>query len=203
MKTLHPKVHGGILAQRDVPAHIEALGKLEIPTIDIVVVNLYPFAQTIASPNCPLAAIENIDIGGPTMVRAAAKNYQHVTIVTDPADYAELPELQAAGGVTSLATRFGSHAKLSRIQRPTTATISNYLTGLDMQGHRIAFLSSSIEHDKSRICVTERTRIRRRLSTAISNLPMEHREVRSTTRQRTSYNNIEATPMPPGVRQEL
>ena len=83
VKTLHPKVHGGILARRDVPDHIEALGKAEIPTIDVVVVNLYPFAQTIASPNCTLGeAIENIDIGGPTMVRAAAKNYQHVTIVT-------------------------------------------------------------------------------------------------------------------------
>jgi phosphoribosylaminoimidazolecarboxamide formyltransferase / IMP cyclohydrolase len=141
VKTLHPKVHGGILARRDVPAHIEALGKAEIATIDIVVVNLYPFAQTIASPNCTLDdAIENIDIGGPTMVRAAAKNYQHVTIVTDPADYAGLlQELRAAGGVTSLATRFRLARKAFSHTAAYDGAISNYLSGLDMQGHRSAF----------------------------------------------------------------
>jgi len=141
VKTLHPKVHGGILARRDVPDHIEALGKAEIPTIDVVVVNLYPFAQTIARPHCTLGeAIENIDIGGPTMVRAAAKNYQHVTIVTDPADYAGLlQELRAAGGVTSLATRFRLARKAFSHTAAYDGAISNYLTAVDTQGQRTAF----------------------------------------------------------------
>ena len=89
VKTLHPKVHGGILARRDLPAHAAALAKHGIPPIDLVVVNLYPFRETVAKPGCTLDdAIENIDIGGPTMVRAAAKNWQHVGVVVDPADYA-------------------------------------------------------------------------------------------------------------------
>src|SRR5687768_12653535 len=91
VKTLHPKVHGGILARRDLPAHMEALERAGIKTIDLVVVNLYPFSETVAKAGCTLAeAIENIDIGGPAMVRSAAKNYDHVTVVTDPADYATL-----------------------------------------------------------------------------------------------------------------
>jgi len=89
VKTLHPKVHGGILARRDLPAHVDALAAHGIPTIDLVVVNLYPFRATVARPGCSLEdAVENIDIGGPSMVRAAAKNWPHVGIVVDPADYA-------------------------------------------------------------------------------------------------------------------
>ena len=88
VKTLHPKVHAGILARRDVPGHMAALAKAAIPTIDLVVVNLYPFSATVARPGCTLEqAIENIDIGGPAMLRSAAKNYEHVAVVTDPADY--------------------------------------------------------------------------------------------------------------------
>ena len=99
VKTLHPKVHGGILARRDVPAHVAALEAHGIPTIDLVVVNLYPFRETVAKPGCTLAdAIENIDIGGPTLVRAAAKNYAHVGIVVDPADYPVLLEEMRTGG---------------------------------------------------------------------------------------------------------
>ena len=99
VKTLQPKVHAGILARRDLPEHVATLAKHNIPTIDLVVVNLYPFAATIAKPNCSLEdAIENIDIGGPTMVRAAAKNHGHVAIVTDPIDYADvLAEMQTNG----------------------------------------------------------------------------------------------------------
>src|ERR1700710_1928735 len=86
VKTLHPKVHAGILARRDVAEHMQALGGAGFQTIDLVAVNLYPFVQTVANPECSLDdAIENIDIGGPTMVRAAAKNWRHVAIVTDPA----------------------------------------------------------------------------------------------------------------------
>ncbi|MBP8267174.1 MAG: bifunctional phosphoribosylaminoimidazolecarboxamide formyltransferase/IMP cyclohydrolase, partial [Zoogloea sp.] len=93
VKTLHPKVHGGILARRDLPEHLAKLEEHAIPRIDLVVVNLYPFQATVAKPGCSLEeVIENIDIGGPTMVRAAAKNHGNeaggVGIVTDPADYA-------------------------------------------------------------------------------------------------------------------
>ena len=93
VKTLHPKVHAGILARRDLTQHTSALIKHDIPTIDLVVVNLYPFAETVARPNCSLEeAIENIDIGGPTMVRAAAKNWEHVGVITDPSDYPQIVE---------------------------------------------------------------------------------------------------------------
>src|SRR5215475_8323670 len=100
VKTLHPKVHGGLLARRDVPAHMAALKEHGIDTIDLVVVNLYPFESTVAKPDCTLEdAIENIDIGGPTMVRAAAKNHAHVGVVVDPGDYPQLlAELRRGGG---------------------------------------------------------------------------------------------------------
>src|SRR3979411_1337698 len=99
VKTLHPKVHGAILARRDSLEHMAALTKHAIPTIDLVVVNLYQFRQTVARPGCSLDdAIENIDIGGPPLVRAAAKNHAHVGVVVDPADYpALLHELSAHG----------------------------------------------------------------------------------------------------------
>jgi phosphoribosylaminoimidazolecarboxamide formyltransferase/IMP cyclohydrolase len=91
VKTLHPKIHGGILARRDVPAHMASLKEHGINPIDFVIVNLYPFRETVADPDCPLEkAIENIDIGGPSMVRAAAKNWEHVCVVVDPVDYSKL-----------------------------------------------------------------------------------------------------------------
>ncbi|MBX3717628.1 MAG: bifunctional phosphoribosylaminoimidazolecarboxamide formyltransferase/IMP cyclohydrolase [Burkholderiales bacterium] len=91
VKTLHPKVHGGILARRDLPEHVAAMRQHGIPPIDLVVVNLYPFAQTVAKPGCTLEdAIENIDIGGPSMVRSAAKNHAYVGIVTRPDQYDEV-----------------------------------------------------------------------------------------------------------------
>ena len=108
VKTLHPKVHGGILARRDVPAHLEALARHGIPPIDLVVVALYPFEATVAKPGVTLAeAIEQIDVGGPTMIRAAAKNHGSVGVVTDAGQYrAVLDELTASGGELSDATRF-------------------------------------------------------------------------------------------------
>jgi phosphoribosylaminoimidazolecarboxamide formyltransferase/IMP cyclohydrolase len=88
VKTLHPAVHGGILARRDLPRHMGELAQSKIKTIDMVVVNLYPFVQTVTKPNVPLEeALENIDIGGPTMIRAAAKNFPWVIVVVDPHDY--------------------------------------------------------------------------------------------------------------------
>ena len=101
VKTLHPKIHGGILARRDVPAHVDALTLHEIPPIDLVVVALYPFEATIARAGVTLAdAIEQIDVGGPTMIRAAAKNHAHVAVVTDPSQYAAvLDELVRTRGL--------------------------------------------------------------------------------------------------------
>ena len=112
VKTLHPKVHGGILARRELPAHMETLRENGIGTIDLVCVNLYPFRQTIAKPDVTLEdAIENIDIGGPSMVRSAAKNWKDVTIVCNPADYpAVLAELRE-NGATSPETRLQLSAK--------------------------------------------------------------------------------------------
>ncbi|MBO9576452.1 MAG: bifunctional phosphoribosylaminoimidazolecarboxamide formyltransferase/IMP cyclohydrolase [Sphingobium sp.] len=102
VKTLHPKVHGGLLAVRDNPEHVAAMEQHEIGAIDLVVVNLYPFAQTVAKGADRDEIIENIDIGGPSMVRSAAKNHASVTIVTDPADYARLiEEMDGKGGATS------------------------------------------------------------------------------------------------------
>jgi len=106
VKTLHPKVHGGLLGVRDDPEHAAAMEAHGIGPIDLVVVNLYPFAQTLARGAARDEVIENIDIGGPSMVRSAAKNHAFVAIVTDPADYPALIEaLQASGGMTSLELR--------------------------------------------------------------------------------------------------
>ncbi len=133
IKTLHPKVHGGILGRRDVEAHMQSMQTHGIKPIDMVVINLYPFEATIAKPGCTLEdAIENIDIGGPAMVRSSAKNYNDVTIVVDPADYAVvLEEMQASGGEVSLATR----KRLSRSAFSATAKydamIFGYLTSLE------------------------------------------------------------------------
>jgi phosphoribosylaminoimidazolecarboxamide formyltransferase/IMP cyclohydrolase len=137
VKTLHPKVHAGILARRDLPAHMEAMRKAGIPGIDVVVVNLYPFVQTVSKPGCSLEeAIENIDIGGPTMVRAAAKNHQHVAIITDPRDYAEvLAELERAGTL-SHATRFRLACKAFSHTAAYDGAIANYLTAIDADGQR-------------------------------------------------------------------
>ena len=141
VKTLHPKVHAGILARRDHPAHVAAITRAGIPTIDVVVVNLYPFVQTVSRPDSTLEeAVENIDIGGPTMLRAAAKNYQHVAVVTDPEDYAGLlNELTASGGGVSLATRLRLACKAFSHTAAYDGAISNYLTAFDAAGQRGSF----------------------------------------------------------------
>ncbi len=141
VKTLHPKIHGGILAQRDVDSHVKAMLEEDIPPIDMVVVNLYPFAATIAKPNCSLHdAIENIDIGGPTMLRAAAKNYAHVAVVCDPADYKSvLSEMSMTGGIIAGDTRFQLACKAFSHTAEYDGTISNYLTGIDSRGRSEGF----------------------------------------------------------------
>ena len=133
VKTLHPKVHAGILARRDLPTHMATIEAHGIPTIDLVCVNLYPFRETVAKAGVTLEdAIENIDIGGPAMVRSSAKNYNGVAIVTDPTDYAPLiEEMKANDGVLSLSTRFGLAKKAFTHTARYDSAIANWLTGLD------------------------------------------------------------------------
>ena len=133
VKTLHPKVHGGILARRDLPEHMAALEEHDIPTIDLLVVNLYPFEQTVAKDECSLEdAIENIDIGGPTMLRSAAKNHRDVTVVVDPADYAAvLDEMRANGKhASATTTNFRLATKVFAHTAQYDGAITNYLTSL-------------------------------------------------------------------------
>ena len=134
VKTLHPRVHGGLLARRELPAHMAALAEHGIDTIDLLVVNLYPFEATVAQPGCTLEdAIENIDIGGPAMVRSAAKNWKDVAVLTDAAQYAAvLADLQA-GGVVSQTTKFSlAVAAFNRISQ-YDAAISNYLSSIQFE----------------------------------------------------------------------
>lgn len=101
VKTLHPKIHGGLLGRRRVPDHVKQMQQHGIGNIDVVVVNLYPFESTVAKPNCPFEeAIENIDIGGPSMLRSAAKNHEDVLVLVDPADYGRVLEALKSGSVT-------------------------------------------------------------------------------------------------------
>jgi phosphoribosylaminoimidazolecarboxamide formyltransferase/IMP cyclohydrolase len=133
VKTLHPKVHGGILARRDFPEHMAKLAEHDIPTIDMVVVNLYPFQATVAKQDCSLEdAIENIDIGGPAMLRSSAKNHKDVVVICDPSDYSVvLDEIKNNAGVVSYDTRFGLATKVYSHTAQYDGAIANYLTSLD------------------------------------------------------------------------
>ena len=144
VKTLHPNVHGGLLARRDVPEHMAALKEHQIDTIDLLVVNLYPFEATVAKPGCTLEdAIENIDIGGPAMVRSAAKNWKDVGVLTDAAQYpAVLAELKADGKLTD-STKFAlSVAAFNRISQYDGA-ISDYLSSVQPDGSHALFAGQS------------------------------------------------------------
>jgi len=129
VKTLHPKVHGGLLFVRDNPSHVAQAEEHGIQPIDLVVVNLYPFEQTIAKPDVTLEeAIENIDIGGPSMLRSAAKNYRSVTVVVDPADYADVLEnMKANDGATTLKLRERLGIKVFVTTSKYDGAIANYL----------------------------------------------------------------------------
>ena len=139
VKTLHPKVHGGLLARRDVPEHMAALKAHDIDTIDLLIVNLYPFEATVAKPGCTLAdAIENIDIGGPAMVRSAAKNWQDVGIVTDASQYAAVIDELKADGKLSDQLRFAlSVAAFNRIAQYDGA-ISDYLSSVNFEADKLS-----------------------------------------------------------------
>lgn len=128
VKTLHPKIHGGILAMRDNPGHMATLEDLGIDPIDLVVINLYPFRQTVEKPGVSREeCIENIDIGGPTLLRAAAKNYNDVTVVVDPDDYQPVIREIEADGQTSAATRFRLAARVFEHTAAYDALIASYL----------------------------------------------------------------------------
>ncbi len=139
LKTLHPKIHGGLLGRRGTDD--DAMREHGIQPIDLVVVNLYPFEQTVAKPDCDLTtAIENIDIGGPTMLRAAAKNHRDVAVVVDAADYAPLlGELQESGGMLEAATRFRLAVKTFEHTARYDGAIANYLGGIVDEGERTPF----------------------------------------------------------------
>ena len=129
VKTLHPKIHGGLLFVRDNPSHIAAVQQHGIKPIDLVVVNLYPFQQTIAKPNVTLhEAIENIDIGGPSMLRSAAKNHEHVTVVIDPTDYDQVAEQIKARGETTLELRRKLAARVFARTSAYDGAIADHLT---------------------------------------------------------------------------
>ncbi len=140
VKTLNPRIHAGLLARRPDPAHMQALAQHAIDPIEILVVNLYPFERTVADPDCSFDdAIENIDIGGPAMLRAAAKNHESVAAVVDPADYASvLDELRAAGAVGA-ATRLMLAKKVFAHTARYDGMIANYLTSLDDEQRRGTF----------------------------------------------------------------
>jgi phosphoribosylaminoimidazolecarboxamide formyltransferase/IMP cyclohydrolase len=136
VKTLHPKVHGGLLGVRDNPEHVGAMEEHGIAPIDLVVVNLYPFLKTVMSGADRETIIENIDIGGPSMVRSAAKNHAHVAIITDPDDYAALlTELETYGGSTTLELRKKLAAKAFALTAAYDSTISQWFAFAD-QGER-------------------------------------------------------------------
>ena len=141
VKTLHPRVHGGILARRDLAHHLDAMKQHDIPAIDMVVVNLYPFAATIAKIDVTLEdAIENIDIGGPAMVRASAKNYPFVAIVTEAGDYARLiEEMKSHDGALSHDTRFALAKKAFAHTAEYDGMISTWLSSLDQDNNRRLF----------------------------------------------------------------
>jgi phosphoribosylaminoimidazolecarboxamide formyltransferase/IMP cyclohydrolase len=134
VKTLHPLIHGGILHQRACAEHQAQCRAQGIKPIDLIAVNLYAFEQTVADPGCGLGdAIENIDIGGPTLLRAAAKNFHDVTVIVDPADYPEvLAELQAKGN-TSLKTRFRLAVKVFQLTSAYDTAIARWLTQVDVE----------------------------------------------------------------------
>ena len=141
VKTLHPKVHGGLLAIRDSAEHRKQLEAQGFGTIDMVVVNLYPFGETIAKPGCTFEdAIENIDIGGPTMIRSAAKNHAWVTVVVDPADYGRvLDEMKASGGSVSPETNRELAKKVFRTTARYDGAIADWLGSVQPDGSRAKF----------------------------------------------------------------
>jgi len=128
VKTLHPKIYGGLLAKRDNPDHVKELEAHKIGFIDVVAVNLYPFEEVTSNPNCKLdEALENIDIGGPTMIRASSKNFKDVIILTDPTDYKAVLSSLSKDGDVSIKERLKLALKAFKKTSGYDAAISKYL----------------------------------------------------------------------------
>lgn len=129
VKTLHPKIHGGLLGLRNNPAHVATMQQHGIQNIDMIVINLYPFKKAVATPGCTFEnAIENIDIGGPAMLRSAAKNFESVTVITDPSDYdAVISDMTASGGEVSRETNFRLAVKVYETTSAYDSMIAEYL----------------------------------------------------------------------------
>ncbi|MBN1904871.1 MAG: IMP cyclohydrolase [Deltaproteobacteria bacterium] len=136
VKTLHPKVHGGLLGVRSNPEHVKMMKAHGISNIDLIIVNLYQFEKTIAKEGVTLEdAIENIDIGGPAMLRSSAKNFNDVTVIIDPADYElVLNEMKENRGCTSLKTRFYLAKKVFNLTHKYDGAISRYLEKIELEG---------------------------------------------------------------------
>jgi len=130
VKTLHPKVHGGILFKREKEDHIETIKKHNIKPIDLIVVNLYAFEKVVEKGTDLDTAIENIDIGGPTLIRAGAKNFKYVTVVIDPNDYSKILEEIKKYGNTTLQTRFELAKKVFKLTSSYDQIIYNYLSNI-------------------------------------------------------------------------
>lgn len=193
VKTLHPKIHGGILAIRSNPEHMEKLAELEIRTIDLVIINLYPFKTTIQKQGVTLEeCIENIDIGGPGMLRAAAKNYQDVTVLTDPADYVKvLDEIRSLGG-TNLSTRFD----LARKAFEQTAAYDALIAGYFLKQSAQAGLPEQLTLTFDRISglrYGENPHQRASFYGNALNLPGSLTQARQLAGKEMSYNNIADT----------
>jgi phosphoribosylaminoimidazolecarboxamide formyltransferase/IMP cyclohydrolase len=136
VKTLHPKVHGGLLGIRENPEHVRMMNEHGIKDIDLIVVNLYQFEKTVEKEGTTLdEAIENIDIGGPAMLRSSAKNFKYVTVVVDPTDYEKvLEEMKKLDCRTSLKTRFYLAKKVFKLTHHYDGAISKYLEGINING---------------------------------------------------------------------
>ncbi len=134
IKTLHPKVHGALLGKRSNPAHMSKMQEHGIIPIDMVIVNLYPFEETVAKDGCTLDdAIENIDIGGPTMLRSSAKNYEDVSVIIDPVDYERvLKEMTESGGSVSVDTNFYLAKKVFKRTAEYDSAITAYLANVSL-----------------------------------------------------------------------
>lgn len=187
MKTLVPQVHGGILGRRDDAAHLAQMAQHAIAPIDLVAVNLYPFEATVAKGAPFEDCIENIDIGGPAMIRSAAKNHAHVVVVTEPAHLARITaEIEASGGTSHALRRELAAAAYARTAA-YDAAISTWFAGQIGQDFRRAWLSPA---SSRRRCAMARTRTRRRASTSMAAIASASRRP-SRCRARSSLQQPE------------
>ena len=188
VKTLHPKVHGGILARRDIPEHMATLKENGIQTIELVCVNLYPFKQTIAKPGVTMEdAIENIDIGGPSMVRSAAKNWKDVTIVCNPDDYTTVLEEIRTNGFTSDETRLKLSAKAYTHTAEYDMMIATYMRGKAGLNEKLF-----LEYDlKQGLRYGENPHQNAKFYAALESVPFSLASAEQLNGKELSYNNIQ------------